>query len=66
MNLQEPLRKIQMFISLITENANDDFSSKNQKYFDKIKNAAQRMQALIINLLKATHALKASTKILKR
>ena len=50
-DLQEPLRKIQMFISLITENANDDFSSKNQKYFDKIKNAAQRMQALIINLL---------------
>ena len=50
-DLQEPLRKIQMFISLITENGKENISSKNQKYFDKIKSAAQRMQALIINLL---------------
>lgn len=50
-DLQEPLRKIQMFVSLIMENNDEGLSEKNRAYFDKIENAAERMQSLIINLL---------------
>lgn len=50
-DLQEPLRKIQMFISMITEGDLKNISEKNRDYLDKINSSASRMQMLIKNLL---------------
>ena len=50
-DLQEPLRKIQLFISRIEDKDADGFSSKSLEYFAKVKNAGKRMQSLIQNLL---------------
>ncbi|PIB30430.1 PAS domain-containing protein [Maribacter sp. 4G9] len=52
-DLQEPLRKIQMYISLITEGdwTNGKMPSNIRKYFDKISVAATRMRSLIDDLL---------------
>lgn len=50
-DLQEPLRKIQMFISMITEGDLKNVSKKNIDYLDKINSSANRMQMLIKNLL---------------
>ena len=50
-DLQEPLRKIQIFISRITEGNLEDVSGKNIDYLDKINSSANRMQLLIKNLL---------------
>ncbi|MEO9892040.1 PAS domain-containing protein [Aurantibacter sp.] len=50
-DLQEPLRKIQMFLSRIADKEGDKLSEKGLEYFDKVNNAAQRMQSLIRNLL---------------
>ncbi len=48
-DLQEPLRKIQMFVSRINED--NDLTEKKREYFQKIQNAAERMRSLIFNLL---------------
>jgi len=48
-DLQEPLRKIQMFTQLITDE--ETLSEKSQYYFERIKSASERMQSLIISLL---------------
>ncbi|WP_343487322.1 ATP-binding protein [Allomuricauda sp. d1] len=50
-DLQEPLRKIQMFISRISENEENNLSERGQAYFDKIDDAATRMRSLIKYLL---------------
>jgi len=50
-DLQEPLRKIQMFISLLSETERNNFSEKGLAYLDKIDNSTERMQLLIKNLL---------------
>ncbi|GGG58297.1 ATP-binding protein [Bizionia arctica] len=50
-DLQEPLRKIQLFISRIEDKESENFSSKGIEYFQKVKNAGIRMQSLIQNLL---------------
>ncbi|WP_117882310.1 ATP-binding protein [Aureibaculum luteum] len=50
-DLQEPLRKIQMFISLLSETEGTAFSDKSLTYFNKIDTSANRMQMLIKNLL---------------
>jgi PAS domain S-box-containing protein len=50
-DLQEPLRKINTFISRIGEDDNDLFSEKNADYFNRIKSSASRMQTLINDLL---------------
>ncbi|HCY83447.1 MAG TPA: hypothetical protein DHV22_18590, partial [Xanthomarina gelatinilytica] len=50
-DLQEPLRKIQLFISRIEDKESDRFSNKSLEYFTKVKNAGKRMQSLIQNLL---------------
>ncbi|RZJ71132.1 MAG: GAF domain-containing protein [Flavobacterium sp.] len=50
-DLQEPLQKIKTLTSFITERENDNLSQKGKDYFKKIKNAADRMQALINDLL---------------
>ena len=50
-DLQEPLRKIQLFVSRIEDKENEQFSEKSRNYFEKVKNAGSRMQSLIQNLL---------------
>lgn len=50
-DLQEPLRKIQMFISMIMESKLENISGKNIDYLNKINSSANRMQELIKNLL---------------
>lgn len=48
-DLQEPLRKIQVFSDKILKNNN--FDADSEKYFGKIINSSKRMQNLINNLL---------------
>ena len=50
-DLQEPIRKIQMFISRIADADLDNFSDKSKSYFDKIINSSDRMRMLIKYLL---------------
>jgi len=50
-DLQEPMRKIQMFISRISQNDLSKLSEKGRTYFEKIDNSANRMQTLIKYLL---------------
>lgn len=50
-DLQEPLRKIQLFISRIFDDKDLNLSEKNQDYFKKIQASANRMQLLINDLL---------------
>lgn len=50
-DLQEPLRKIQTFISRIEEKEQENLSDNAKIYFERIKNAASRMRILIDDLL---------------
>lgn len=50
-DLQEPLRKIQIFISRILEREQDSLTEKGKGYFDKIIDSATRMRTLIDDLL---------------
>lgn len=50
-DLQEPLRKIQMFISRIARDEEDGMPDIAREYFLRIKDAALRMQMLITDLL---------------
>jgi len=50
-DLQEPLRKIQTIASIITDKESKNLSKKGLDYFERMKNAAERMQALINDLL---------------
>ncbi|MFP9100065.1 ATP-binding protein [Flavobacterium sp. RHBU_24] len=50
-DLQEPLRKIQTFISMISEREYNNLSEKGREYFAKIEKAAGRMSLLIKDLL---------------
>lgn len=50
-DLQEPLRKIQMFISRLDDTEEDAFTENAKEYFTRIKVAANRMQTLIVDLL---------------
>ena len=50
-DLQEPLRKIQMFLSRFFETDQDQLSKKGKEYLAKVNKAAERMQSLIVNLL---------------
>ena len=50
-DLQEPLRKIQMFISRFSDMDKENLSDIGQKYLEKIDASANRMQLLIRNLL---------------
>ncbi len=55
-DLQEPLRKIQSFISLLEADENSGMSEKEKDYFNRMKNAASRMQMLISDLLAYSRA----------
>ncbi|PLB20329.1 MAG: Two-component sensor histidine kinase [Flavobacteriaceae bacterium FS1-H7996/R] len=50
-DLQEPLRKIQLFVLRIEDLDGNTLSDKSKEYFRKVTNAATRMQSLIQNLL---------------
>jgi len=50
-DLQEPLRKIQTFISRIFEKESDNLTDTGREYFQRIKAAANRMRILIDDLL---------------
>lgn len=55
-DLQEPLRKIQTFADLIRQRELDQLSEKGKSYFQNIQSAAERMQALIDDLLTYSRA----------
>lgn len=58
-DLQEPLRKIQMFISRIESKQFLETSSETTiGYFERIKSAAQRMQNLMTDLVDHTRTIK--------
>jgi light-regulated signal transduction histidine kinase (bacteriophytochrome) len=50
-DLQEPLRKIQTFVTIILDNENENLSEKGKYNFQRIQMAAGRMQLLIDDLL---------------
>ncbi len=50
-DLQEPLRKIQTFASLIMEKEFENLTDSGKDKFKRMQNAAQRMQTLINDLL---------------
>lgn len=50
-DLQEPLRKIQMFVSRLDEEEEGRLSNRSQGYLSKIKYSSDRMRNLINNLL---------------
>ncbi len=50
-DLQEPLRKIEIFTNLIAEGESAHLSETGKKYFGKIQNASRQMQTLIEDLL---------------
>ncbi len=50
-DLQEPLRKIMMFISRVNDLGHQDLSEKVKMYLGKIESSADRMQELIKQLL---------------
>lgn len=50
-DLQEPMRKIQIFISRIEDKEKSNLSDFGVEYFEKIKVATHRMRALIDDLL---------------
>jgi signal transduction histidine kinase len=55
-DLQEPLRKIQMFTSRILDNDAGRLSEKGKIHFEIIGDAATRMRALIEDLITYSHA----------
>ncbi|MBP1839439.1 PAS domain-containing sensor histidine kinase [Formosa algae] len=50
-DLQEPLRKIQIFSSRILDLEKDNLSKTGTEYFNRMQNSAHRMQVLIKDLL---------------
>lgn len=57
-DLQEPMRKIQMFISRLQEKEANMLSDQGKDYFSKINLAANRMQTLLIDLVNYTRTIK--------
>jgi signal transduction histidine kinase/CHASE3 domain sensor protein len=57
-DLQEPLRKIQMFISRLEEKEFDVLSQQGKDYFYKIRIAANRTQTLLIDLVNYSRTIK--------
>lgn len=63
-DLQEPLRKIQTFLSRLIEKESHNLSETGKTYIDKIENASSRMRSLINDLLQFSRTNKAE-KVLK-
>jgi PAS domain S-box-containing protein len=51
-DLQEPLRKIKFFNSLVLEN--EDLADESRRYIEKVSHAAERMAGLIRDLLESS------------
>jgi signal transduction histidine kinase/CHASE3 domain sensor protein len=60
-DLQEPLRKIQTFISRIADNDLQNMSESGRDYFSKIQTATNRMRQLINDLLLFSRANKSES-----
>lgn len=58
-DLQEPLRKIQIFLSRLEEKEADKLSESGLLYIERIKNASSRMRMLINDLLQFSRTNKA-------
>lgn len=58
-DLQEPLRKIQTFLSRLEDEEKDKLSTRGVRYIDRIQNAATRMRLLIDDLLQFSRSNKA-------
>lgn len=50
-DLQEPLRKIQTFANMLSENHSTGLTERAKSFLDKMQNASQRMSKLINDLL---------------
>jgi signal transduction histidine kinase len=50
-DLQEPLRKLQVFISRILSDEQKNLSDKGKEYLDRMRDTANHMQTLMIDLL---------------
>lgn len=61
-DLQEPLRKIQLFISRIADKEMANLSNSSKDYFEKIQASASRMRILIDDLLMFSRTNKAEKK----
>ncbi len=59
-DLQEPLRKISTFTQMIELRSGERLDEVSRNYFDKIKNAANRMQTLIRDVLTYSELVKDS------
>ncbi|WP_294821940.1 PAS domain-containing protein [uncultured Flavobacterium sp.] len=59
-DLQEPLRKISTFTQMIETRSGDRLDEQSRNYFEKIKNASQRMQTLIRDVLTYSELVKDS------
>jgi signal transduction histidine kinase len=57
-DLQEPLRKIQMFVSRIDEQESETLTETGRDYFGRITALANRMQNLLIDLVNYSRAMK--------
>lgn len=64
-DLQEPLRKIQTFSSLILDSEKNTLSDQGQHYFKRMQLAAQRMQMLIDDLLAYSRTGNNESKVVK-
>lgn len=51
-DLQEPVRHIVSFTEILGKNLEGKLDAKNQEYFDFIKNSAERIQNMILDLLR--------------
>ncbi|HMI06900.1 MAG TPA: ATP-binding protein [Flavobacterium sp.] len=64
-DLQEPLRKIQMFISRLEDDDGGGLSDQGKDYFTKIRTAANRMQTLMMDLVNYTRTIKGDKTFVK-
>lgn len=62
-DLQEPLRKIQLFVNLIAGEESKNLSKKGSEYFEKVLSSAERMKALIEDLLIFSRISSTDTKV---
>lgn len=64
-DLQEPLRKIQTFLSRLEDKEADSFSDSGKKYMERINVAATRMRLLIDDLLQFSRTNKSDEVLVK-
>jgi len=64
-DLQEPLRKIQTFISRINDKEKENLTEAGQEYLSRIETASLRMRALINDLLQYSKANRSEKNLVK-